>query len=422
MGKILDAVREKNGGNLSPEQEKFVAGIEKAISEELTDMLKVSEERYSKAMEQVLDTIGTLPVGDDGKSTKIVDQLRAMAEKMDKIESASQRKLNSMEKFQLRKALDANRDAIIKAVNSGSPNEVEIKFNATRAPQMMTTQNVFTGDMNIPFGAVVDNDVAYLRYPENFVLDIINSRQVTKVPPQRVKLEQDAREGQAVVVPEGGLKPLVSYTFKKEMFDRIKVAAHMEWTEELEMDFEELFNSILDLFERDILRDWHNIVLQQIITSASSYVSTSLDGTIPFPNIYTAIGAGILSVQNMRFRPDVIWMNQADVWAMNLSQDSTGQVIVPPIMVGNNQIAGLRLYVSDAIEQGHVLIGESGTWREEHTGFISRIGLINDQLIHNEKTIVGEVYSLMYQRTSEQGSWIYLDLAAVMEALQRPAA
>ncbi|GEM_PF-1586538 len=424
MGKLLDAVRAKNGNTLDPAVEKLVTGIEEAFTELISTEVKGSEERNAKAMsDAITKVIGNLPQEEGKEAVTLTDQLRSMAEKMDKIESQSKRKLNNEERFNLRKKLEQNKEAILEAIRSPSPKEVDINFSAMRAPQVMTTQNVVTGvDVSSALNAVMDSEISYIRYPQNFVLDIIRNRQVSRVPEARIKREQTSREGQAVVVPEGGLKPLVSYTFEDKIYRRQKIAAHMEWTEEFEMDFESLFNAIIDLFERDLLLDWQNILLQTIISTAPAYVSTSLDGTIPFPNIYTAIGAGILSIQNMEFNPNVIWMNQADVWAMNLSQDSTGQVIIPPIMVGNNQIAGLRLYSSSRIDQGYALIGESDTWREEHTDFISRIGLINEQLIHNEKTIVGEVFSLMYQSVRDQGSWIYLDISAVMAALQRPAA
>lgn len=420
MGKLLDACRAKSGGNLSPEQENFVAGIESVFDEQLRTEVKASEERNTKALEAALQTIGNIPKGENGENITIVDQLRSIAEKVDKVESYSTRKMSNAEKFNLRSMLEKNKEAIKEAVNSDSPKEVKISFNAKRAASMMTTQNVVTGvDINTGMDIQWDNEIAFIKYPKNFVLDIIRNRQVSRVPQNIVKREQASREGQAAITAEGAVKPLVSYTFEDKIYPRQKVAAHMEWTEEFEMDYESLFNAIIDLFETDLLRDWHNILLDKIITTAPPYVSTSLDGTIPYPNIYTAIGAGILSIQLLLNEPTDIWMNPSDIWAMNLSQDTTGQVIIPPIMVGNNQIAGLKVYSSTAIEAGKVLIGDGNTWKEQHSGFITRIGLINDQLIRNEKTIVGEVFSLMYQSVKDQGSWIYLDLAAVMAALQK---
>lgn len=420
MGKLLDAVRAKNDGKLSPEQERFVTSIEEAYMSELGEV----ENRHTSAINTALtNVIGNLPKGEDGGNATLVDQMRSMAEKVDKIESMSIRKLSSAEKFQLRKMLNDNKDKIFDAVNSDSPSEIKITFNAVRAAQLMTTQNVVTGaETNTAMNIEYDNEIALIRYPQNFVLDIIRNTQREKVPANIVKREQAAREGQAEIVAEGGVKPLISYKFEDKIWSRKKIAGHMEWTEEFEMDFESLFDAIIELFERDILRDWQDYLLQTIIDAAPTYVSTALDGKIPFPNVYSAIAAGILSISNMNHKADSIWMNESDVWLMNLTQDKNGQYVIPPIMVGNNQIAGLRLYTSNKIDPGKILIGDSGTWREIHSRFITRVGLINDQLIRNEKTIVGEVFTLMRQAVRDQGSWIYIDIDAVNETLQKEEA
>ncbi len=426
MGKLLDAVRAKNGGQLSPDQERFVAGIEEAFMSHINSVeqnVSEMESRNERAMnEAITRVIGNLPKSENGEDMTVVEQLRSMAEKMDKIESSSVRKLTKEEKYNLRKMLEDKKQDIINATRSSSPQSVEIAFNAMRAAAMMTTQNVVTGvDVSTGTPFEWDNEIAYIRYPKNFVLDIIRNRQVTRVPQNRVKREQDSMEGNAALTAEGDVKPLVSYKFKDAIYPREKYAAHMEWTEEFEMDFEELFNAIIDLFERDVLRVWQDGLLQKIIDTAPVYTSTSLDGTIISPDNYAAFGAGILSIQNLEFEPTDIWMNQADVWAMNLTQNTDGSYRIPPFMVGSEYIGSLRLRVSNKIAAGKVLIGDRNTWKEEHTGFITRIGLINDQLIRNEKTIVGEVFSLMYQAESEKGSWIYLDLKTVKEALQKPA-
>ncbi|MDR1090498.1 MAG: hypothetical protein LBL79_05415 [Prevotella sp.] len=419
MGKILDAVRAKNGNTLSSENEQFVSRFEEALNDVLKEEVSASEKRNSDAFSQALKNVVGEFSAEQGKETQtIVSQLRSMAEKMDKLESLSQGKISQKERYNLRSKLEAHKDNILKAVRSGSPSAVEIAFDGMRAAALMTTQNVVTGaEISSGMDFEWDNEIAYIKYPKNFVLDIIRSRQVARVKEAKLKREQSSREGQAVITAEGAVKPLVSYTFEDKVYNRIKIAAHMEWTEEFENDFDTLFNSIIDLFETDLLRDWQNILLNKILATAPGYISTTLDGTINQPTIYSVIGAGILSIQNMLFEPNVIWMNQADVWAMNLATDNIGQPVMPPIMVGSNQIAGLSLKVSNGIAPGKILMGDSNTWKEEHTGFISRIGLINDQLIRNEKTIVGEVFSLMYQANRDAGSWIYLDIDAVKEAL-----
>ena len=70
-------------------------------------------------------------------------------------------------------------------------------------------------------------------------------------------------------------------------------------------------------------------------------------------------------------------------------------------------------------ELGKLLIGDSSAWREQHSDYRLRIGYINDQLIKNKKTIVGEVESLLYPIDCRP-SWIYADIATVQAALLKP--
>lgn len=414
----MEAVRQKNKTPLTAEQEAFVTAVETAFEAEI----KAGEERSSATLTAAIDkAIGALPKGEDGKETTVVEQIRSIAAKLDRIEGMQNRGLSANEKFQLRRMLNENKDKVLEAVRSSFPMSVEITFSAARAAAMMTTSNVVSGaaagtGVNLEW----DNEIAFIRYPKNFILDIIRSTQVTKVPQNIVKREQDTREGDAAITAEGAVKPLVSYTFEDKIYQRIKIAAHMEWTEEFESDFESLFNAIVELFESDVIRKWNQIILSRIVAAAPLYLGSTLDGTIPHPNIYSVIGAGILQIQSMNFDPDVILMNPADIWAMNLTQDTTGQVIVPPIMVGSNQIAGLALHVSNDVAAGHILIGQASTWRERHTGCIVRLGMINDQFIRNEKSIVGEIYSLPYIAERDKAAWVYLDIAAVEEALAVP--
>jgi HK97 family phage major capsid protein len=422
MGKLLDAVRHKSKAPLSGEQEAFVTAVESAYTEILTGEMKAGEERSSAALTEALNrVVGVLPRGKDGEQVTVVGQIREIAAKMDRIESMQTRSLGATEKLRLRKMLNDNKDRILEAVRSGNSPSVEISFSAVRAAATMTTSNVVTGaatTTGVPLEW--DDEIAFIRFPKNIVMDVIRSSQADRVPPNIVKREQKATEGSAAVTAEGAVKQLVSYSFEDKIYTRKKIAAHIEWTEELERDFDSLFNEIVNLFETDVIRQWNQYVLSLMVSSAPVYVSTPLDETIPVPNIYSVIGAGILQIQSLNYEPDTIFMNPADVWAMNLSQDTTGQVIVPPIMVGSNQIAGLALHTSNSITAGKILIGQASTWKESHTGCIVRIGMINDQFIRNEKSIVGEIYTLPYLASRDKAAWIYLDIATVEEALAVP--
>jgi hypothetical protein len=420
MGKLLDAVRAKNPA-ITPEQVQFVTGVETAFDEVVAEKFKENgkdlETRSSTAIDAALNRcIGELPKNDKGETTPIVEQLRSMAEKMDKLQSMSERKMEGLAKFQLRKMINDNFDNIVRDVKTNRVTSLE--FEAIRNAAPMTTQNTLTG-VNITTGTIpeMDDEIALIHYPENFITDIIRSRIRSKIPATKSKREQDTVEGAATLTAEGAVKPLVSFSFKDKLFTRQKYAAHIEWTEEFEMDKEALYHAIIDLFEVEVLRAWSDGILEKIISEATSYVSTGLDGKVASPNVYTAIGAGILHIQNMLFQPNVLWMNPADTWAMNLTQDTTGQFVLPPATFGEKNSIGPRLYISTKIEQGKFLLGQSDTWREEHTGFSLRIGMINDQFIRNAQTIVGELFSLLYQSEINKPSWLYGDIDAINAAL-----
>ena len=420
MGKLLDAVRAKTPG-ITPEQVQFVSSVEAAFDESLKASEKELETRNAKALEDALKkVIGDLPKDENGNETSIAEQLRAMAVNMDKLHSESKKSVANRDKFQLRKKLYDDFEKIKEDVKSNRVTNIE--FDAVRAAAPMTTQNTITG-ATITTGTIpeFDEEVALIRYPQNFITDIIRSRQRSYVPESKVKREQDVVQGAAQITAEGSVKPLISYSFTDKTYKRDKAAGRIEWSEEFQLDKEALYNAILDLFEVDVLRAWGNLVLDKIVTTAPSYVSTGLDGTVKSPNMYTAIGAGILQVQNLLFQPDVLWMNPADVWGMNLTQDTTGQFVIPPATFGEGSIAGLRLYVSTKIEVGRFLLGQSSTWFEEHSGFSLRIGMVGDQFIRNMQTIVGELFFLMYQAEAHKGSWLYGDIEAINAALLAPA-
>ena len=105
-----------------------------------------------------------------------------------------------------------------------------------------------------------DNDIAYIRVPENFILNVIRNRQVAKVPEQIVKTSETTKEGAATLVAEGAVKPLIQYKFVRETFERSKYAGRVEWTEEFEMDYTRLLDAIIDMLERDVnsLARWLN--------------------------------------------------------------------------------------------------------------------------------------------------------------------
>lgn len=347
----------------------------------------------------------------------VSEALETLAQLKEKTEKGS---LSDIDKYRLKKKIEEKHDEIVEAIKHKKP--FEISFKAA-AMHMTNNGTVSNGTVNYPStdNFSVDSDIAAIRYPDNFILNVIPNRQVSKVPQNRIKTEQAPVEGSAAVTAEGAVKPLIQYKFVRTSTDRVKYAGRIEWTEEFEMDFEALFNAILRMFEQDVVRTWQNGILSQISTNATAYVSSTLDDTLPEPDNGLAIVAGQSQLQALNYMPDVVLINPSDLFPTMFQQDANGNLKLSPyINVTTGTINGMRLIQSNTIPQGVVRIGESSLYNEEHSDFILRTGQYADQLIENEYTAIGEIFSLLSIAERDLVGWLELDLATVKASLLKP--
>lgn len=101
---------------------------------------------------------------------------------------------------------------------------------------------------------LVENDIALIRHPENFILDVIPNSQVAKVPEEVIRMERLTEEGSRCGCCRRRRQPLVSDTFVRNRTLRKKYAGRIEWSEEFEMDNEMLFAEIVRMFEDKVIR------------------------------------------------------------------------------------------------------------------------------------------------------------------------
>ena len=328
-------------------------------------------------------------------------------------------RISNKEKANLRAQLKAKHEEIIDCVKSKKGFEIELK-----APQIHATNNGVVSNVSVHYpntdNFMVDDEVAKIRYPENFILNVISNRQVNNVPAQIIKKEQAQKNGEVAVVTEGEIKPNIVYFFVRTTTERVKYAAHIEWTEEFAMDFEMLFAEVVRIFEEDVIRAWQKGILDQITVNATTYVGSTLDGTLVAPDNGLAVVATQSQIQALNYNPDVVIMNPADLVATLFSQDADGNLKLSPyINVTAQTINGMRLYQSNHVTQGTALVGDSTTYREIHSNYIFRDGRINDQLITNEYTAVGEVFSILSIAERDLVSWVNVDLEAVKAILKQ---
>lgn len=358
-----------------------------------------------------------MTAGQEALKTFLADEIAKQLLDATKINSS----LTNKEKYQLKRMVEENHEELVKAIKNKTPFEFEFKAAAMH----MTNNGTVTNDTGLNYPAtdnfLVDNDIALIRFPENFILNVIPNTQQDNVPAQRIRKEQAPTEGAVAVTAEGAVKPLVQFKFVRVSTDRKKYAGRIEWTEEFEMDFMALFNEIVRLFEDEVIREWQDGLLEQIATNASPYVSSTLDATLVAPDNGLAVVAGQSQLQSLNYEPDVVIMNPADIVATLFQQDADGNLKLSPyINVTAGTINGMRLISTNKQAQGTALIGESRLYREIHSGYKLRTGQYNAQLIENEYTAIGEVFSILQIAERDLVGWLELDLDAVKTALLKP--
>lgn len=402
MEKFIYKSAEELNALTADEQTKYVADMkahEKAVREaELKAKLDPITENQTKTAQDIKDMSETL--------TQIDAKLKGGA-------------MTAEMKGFLHNVVKENYEDI-KAAFKGKD---DFKFVVEKVPAMHMTNNGtvsnIAGLTNYPTGSFeVDNDIAFIRVPDNFILSIIRNAQRTKVPEMIVKKQQIAGEGAVAVVIEGEMKPLLQYKFQNTSTLRKKYAGRIEWTEEFEMDFETLLDAIVDMFERDVLTAWQDGLIATITANATTYVSSSLDGTLPNPDNGLAVIATMQQIKALGYTPNAVLMNPRDIDASVFTQDLNGNFSIKPyIDAAGNRINGVSLVPSLKVTAGTALVGDFSIYKEVHTGFIFRRGQYDKQFIENEYTAVGEVFSILNAAPAQYPAIVKVNLATVKAAL-----
>lgn len=408
---FLQICRSRAKKELTSEEENFFNSIGEGIE---TAMQSETVER-GKELKVIADKLGLV---DDGQSLSGI--VRSLSQKIDEVEAKSKKQLSANDKFLLRKALEGKKEDILSVIRKESTTPWQLEFKAKRAASaMMTTADVLTGAQAFNHDNIFDDvDVTVIRYPINFIGDAIGSRQVGKVPAVIQWKEQVAGgDGLPAVVAEGDAKPLTNDAFVWKYANRKKYAGRIEMTEEVEIDFEQLVLDIITMFEEKVLREYNKGLLTDILAWAPVYAGTALDDQIVKPTLQNVVNAGKLQLAVKEYAPDTLIVNPSDYAEVQNMQDTLGN----PIFVSDQVLfPGLKIIVTSGIAAGTCLLMEGGIIKEQHGSFILRSGTYGNQLIENERTIIGELFSVLKLPTESKKGVVKLVIATVKAALLKP--
>lgn len=387
MIKLRKALEER-GAKLDENQVPFI----EALEQELESTLKARSLEMNEAVE---NKIKELNLPED-----LAGQLRTLGEEIEK-NGKPELHMNEFQKRNLRNTIKERHSEIVEAIKDRKA--LDLFELRVAAPHFNSNTTVSAGTN---FGTQVapalplvenwkdDESIAFLRMPNNFILEVIRVNQVEKVPATLFKVEQASKEGDYAIVAEGAAKPLIQYKFVKNAIERFKAAGRIEWSEEFEYDNTRLFNAIVKMLERDIWGFVNSHVYSIMQANATAYTTSASTDTVIAPNAtdVAVVLQGLIDCNG--YTADTVAMNCGDVVNLMLLKAENGSYMLNPLFA-DGKINGMNVYSTSEVAKGKILVLDSSIYTLEHDRVKIRVGQYGNQFIENEYTLICEMFGLL---------------------------
>lgn len=412
------------GVELTDSEKKGLGALASHFTEQFGQFAKgkIGKDEALEAMGEKLKAWGEENGVSQGKIASMEKALKEQGEVLSALKE--QVKARSAAVGGLKAAFMAKSDELVKALKEGRKDFVVKAISEHNDDYIQTTENSITTTSGavLSDSVQVSDRVFFKRRGRQYIDEIANVNRVDEVPEVFIFQEEGDEQGAIGIVEENAVKPQVHLSMVRNQVEKKKAAGYIVVTEEMLKWRSRLWAQILRLFQDKVGRDYEDKLTLDLLVNAAAYVSTPLDGTIENPTDFDAIIAGILQLENLNFRPDVLVINPADKWKLAMTQTNNGMFILPYIQQGGQfGLLGLNVVTTTKIDAGSFLLGESGTWFVEREAEQLRTGMVNDDLIHNRMTIVGEIFFLSYVPSNNAGSFVSAKFADVKEALKKTA-
>lgn len=287
-----------------------------------------------------------------------------------------------------------------------------------KAPVITTTSSSVTNsgtDTRWP----VMGQVNTIQRLSPFVLDFVSVG--TYNGPIKIWWDELPKEGDFAVTAEGAIKPLVQYKFERRTADYKKVAGYTVITDEFDMDYPSLVSLIKRLMQVDLRRKIASVIMTDLITQASPYSITTMNGQVDSADNFAAIAAAVVQLQSLGYTPNVLALNPVDAMVMRLGKASDGQYIIPPFDFNGQSIEFGNIYVHPDVPAGNFFIGDGSVYQVDFRGGVQvKIGYVNDDLIKNQYTVVVEQFFYNNISTARKAGLIYANFGAVKTLIEKP--
>lgn len=411
------------------EQTKYFADKAVAEKEEILSDAKKESERLIEALKK------------DNISKETIETLQKSLEKQEGILKAQGLELRKMQDSGsdnnvldfagvVGKALKEKHDELInwaEKKEKGGWFEIQVK-----APGSTVSANITTAATPGNYAASnADTYSAHTR-EEVFVEDYFDRGTTDK--PSLPYVNEEAGEGDATIVGEGSLKPLIDADFNVKYSTAVKIAGRMKASEEALSDFSWLQSAMTTTLKRkhDIARQNELITgtgnLKGIKTLASPFNASlvaGIDGLVT-PTKYDVIASvsAAIEVQSEgAFMPNVAFVNTIDSLNMKLIKDDNKNYILPPFITKDGKVIdGIVVVAKPTIDPGSFIIGDFKNVKlRDVWGYTVRIGRDGNDFSENMVTMIGESRLHLYISDNDKRGIISGTFADVVAAIDNVA-
>ena len=426
------------GANDDDEAEELI----KQIKTQTEDMLKKKAFLNKEAVDLIVkeamkgfegldaDALKTL-LSDGEKGIKAI--LKAQGDAITALKELDGKKVKKTLKDHINEAMPEI-EKFLAAKNDGFI-DISLKTVANKVAIPMTTASV------VDVTAVPDDLVESFseaqfvakRRPREYVYDLASITNVGEVEKYKTWLEEGDIEGNFAVVTEGGLKPLVSAELIRNVATAKKAAGKYIVTEEVTKWRKKAYQIIQRIMRQQFLRDKANILETDLTALATAYTASAFDGAVVSPNNFDAIAAVMSQIMALDFMPDMLILNPQDKMLTMMSKGDDGHYFVNVPMIdpqGNASILGLTVRISNKLDVGEFIVGESGLWEIEQEGIQIRIGYgvtvtgsspvtsVVSDFDNNQFRVIVEQYFVNYLASPNEGSFVIADFDTVKAAIE----
>ena len=370
---------------------------------------------------------------------KIHDSIKAQGERLVEFETTHNEAKGKMFHEQLGSFLKANKEKINDVFKAGSgyvefhPDHDEIEKavgDIFRANGTIGTVPAWN-DVSLP-NVMLRDDNPMLQYARTYRTNSA-SQPYTEII---------SHEGKADVVAEGGKKPQIDFDWMTKYATPYKVAAYEVLTEEVVQDITRMME-----VARDYLKQKHDLRKVEevyfgtgltiyptgatVVGAANAYSTlTGLTGSLAngTANVMDVINAAILKVwstpplvDGVPFIPNLAMMNPVDFTVeFIMAKDGNGRPLYPQASLFNKvTIGGVTIVPWVSIPTGKIFVGDMKKYNiGNYIPYFVKIGWINDQLIHNMFTMVGESRFFAYVKSQDEKAFSYSTIATILGDLE----